>query len=103
MRPDQGSRIGISLLTSPPVIRNSVGGITMSPKTFVGASLLALGLDTCLPMAATAQGVGAIGGTLSDASGAVLPGVNVALVNPGTIGGNQEAVTSERGTYQFTR
>ena len=31
------------------------------------------------------------------------PGVTVTLVNPGTIGGNQEAVTSERGTYQFTR
>ena len=75
----------------------------MSPKTFSGASLFALVLLICLPLPATAQGVGAIGGTLSDASGAVLPGVTVTLVNPGTIGGNQEAVTGERGTYQFTR
>jgi len=50
-----------------------------------------------------AQGVGAIGGTIVDASGAVLPGVTVTLSNPGTIGGNQETVTDARGTYQFTR
>jgi hypothetical protein len=75
----------------------------MSPKTFAGASLFAFVLCTGLPPPAAAQGVGAIGGTLSDASGAMLPGVTVTLVNPGTIGGNQEAVTSERGTYQFTR
>ena len=52
---------------------------------------------------ARAQGVGAIGGTVVDASGAVLPGVTVTLSNPGTIGGNQEVVTDERGAYQFTR
>ena len=46
---------------------------------------------------ALAQGVGAIGGTVVDASGAVLPGVTVTLSNPGTIGGNQEVVTDERG------
>jgi hypothetical protein len=51
---------------------------------------------------AAAQGVGALGGTAVDASGAVLPGVTVTLSNPGTIGGNQEIVTNERGAYQFT-
>ncbi|MBM3771126.1 MAG: carboxypeptidase regulatory-like domain-containing protein [Acidimicrobiia bacterium] len=49
------------------------------------------------------QGVGAIGGTITDASGAVLPGSTVTLSNPGMIGGNQEAVTSERGTFLFSR
>ena len=53
--------------------------------------------------AAFAQGVGAIGGTISDSSGAVLPGVNVSLVSPGVIGGNQQTVTDERGAYQFLR
>jgi len=48
-------------------------------------------------------GFGSIGGTAADASGAVLPGVTVTLVNPGTIGGNQTTVTDERGTYQFPR
>jgi len=53
---------------------------------------------------AEAQGLGAIGGTVVDASGAVLPGVSVTLSNPlGSIGGNQSAVTDERGAYQFLR
>ena len=53
--------------------------------------------------AAAAQGVGAIGGTVVDESGAVLPGVTMTLINPGTIGGNQTTVTDGRGAYQFTR
>ena len=60
----------------------------------------------CLMAAATAraQGVGAIGGTLTDSSGALLPGVTVTLESVGgSIGGNQQTVTNERGTYQFTR
>ena len=48
-------------------------------------------------------GFGAVSGTATDASGAVLPGVTVTLSNPGTIGGNQVAVTDARGGYQFPR
>src|SRR5262245_11364224 len=46
---------------------------------------------------------GSIAGTVQDASGAVIPGVQVTLSSPGVIAGNQQTVTSERGTYQFTR
>ena len=56
-----------------------------------------------LPHAVAAQGVGAIGGTIVDESGAVLPGVTMTLTNPGTIGGNQTTTTDARGAYQFTR
>jgi Carboxypeptidase regulatory-like domain len=56
-----------------------------------------------LASSAAAQGVGAIGGTVSDTSGAALPGVSVSLSNPGVIGGDQSTVTDERGAYQFTR
>jgi len=52
---------------------------------------------------ASAQAVGAIGGTVADASGAVLPGATVTLSNPGTIGGNQETTTDARGAFQFLR
>jgi hypothetical protein len=53
---------------------------------------------------ASAQGVGGIGGTVTDQSGAVLPGVTVTLSNPlGSIGGNQTTVTDERGAFQFVR
>src|SRR5262245_62741722 len=48
-------------------------------------------------------GFGAIAGTTSDASGAVLPGVTVTLSNPGIIGGSQVTVTDARGMYQFPR
>jgi hypothetical protein len=57
---------------------------------------------TSLP--ALAQGVGAIGGTITDSSGAVLPGVTVTLASPeGGITANRTAVTDERGAFQFTR
>ena len=54
-------------------------------------------------LAVMAQGVGAISGTVVDASGGVLPGANVSLISVGVIGGNQQAVTDARGVYQFQR
>jgi hypothetical protein len=57
-----------------------------------------------VPSPAAAQfGVGAIGGTVIDESGAVLPGVTVTLSNPGVIGGDQTTVSDASGAYQFTR
>jgi hypothetical protein len=54
--------------------------------------------------AVSAQGVGAIAGTVTDASGAVLPGATVTLTSAqGTVGGNQEVISDERGNYQFLR
>jgi Carboxypeptidase regulatory-like domain len=75
----------------------------MNGRTFVGRSAAVLVLWGISLAPAAAQGVGAIGGTIVDASGAVLPGVTVTLASPGMIGGNQNAVTDERGAYQFTR
>ncbi len=61
-------------------------------------------LSLCMATAAFAQlSTGSIAGTVKDPSGAIIPGVTVTLSSPGVIGGNQEAVTNERGTYQFTR
>ena len=55
-------------------------------------------------MSASAQGVGAIAGTVTDASGAVLPGATVTLTSAqGTVGGNREVATDDRGAYQFLR
>ena len=67
--------------------------------TFVVAGLL----WSAVP--ASAQGVGAIGGTVMDSSGAVLPGATVVLSSAqgGTLGGSRETVSDERGNYQFTR
>src|SRR5437868_2837408 len=77
--------------------------MTMTARYFV-RFVVALAFCACSTLPASAQGVGAIGGTISDASGAVLPGVTVTLSNPrGTIGGNQEAVTDPRGAFQFIR
>src|SRR5438477_11992145 len=75
--------------------------MTMSATHFVRMSLV-LAVCACAALPASAQGVGAIGGTITDASGAVLPGAVVTLSNPrGTIGGNQEAVTDARGAFAF--
>jgi hypothetical protein len=54
-------------------------------------------------LAAYAQGVGAISGTVTDESGGVLPGVNVTLLSEGVAGGAQQASTDARGVYQFLR
>ena len=55
------------------------------------------------PRVAFAQGVGAVGGIVTDSSGGVLPGAAVSLVTPGVIGGTQQTITDGRGTYQFVR
>src|SRR5499427_4691726 len=77
--------------------------MTMTAGRFVRLTVL-LAMWACSLRPAMAQGVGAIGGTVTDASGAVMPGVTVTLSNPrGSIGGNQEAFTDARGTFQFLR
>ena len=76
----------------------------MLAKRFVGTSILALWFVTGSALPSGAQGVGAIGGTVMDPSGAVLPGASVTLANAqGTVGGSQETVTDARGAYQFLR
>ena len=75
----------------------------MKTNAITGACLAVVLALACLPRSAEAQGVGAIGGTISDTSGGALPGVTVSLSNPGVIGGDQQTVTDERGVYQFTR
>ena len=75
----------------------------MSSNTGCRQSALML---LCLAVAspAFAQGVGSIGGTVTDASGAVLPGVTVTLtVAEGGVGSGQTTVSNEQGAYQFTR
>jgi hypothetical protein len=66
-----------------------------------GFFLLAM---VCVASTAAAQGVGAIAGTVTDSSGAVLPGVTVTLSSPQTtVGANQQTLSDERGAYQFLR
>ena len=75
----------------------------MSAPRFVRI-VVASALWACSTLPVFAQGVGAIGGTITDSSGAVLPGATVTLSNPrGSIGGNQEAVADARGAFQFLR
>jgi hypothetical protein len=75
----------------------------MSGKALLRSGFVAFGVWMSLPAAAWAQGVGGIGGTVTDISGAVLPGATVTLSSPGIIGGNQDTVTTERGTFLFSR
>ena len=60
----------------------------------------------CLLVAATAHAqvnTGSITGSVSDTSGAVLPGVNVSLSGERLIGGEQLQVTDTSGSYRFDR
>src|SRR5688572_4912487 len=67
-------------------------------------TFLLLAVLTWSVTAVSAQGVGAIAGTVTDASGAVLPGATVTLTSAqGTVGGNREVITDERGAFQFVR
>src|SRR5690349_18821573 len=45
---------------------------------------------------------GAITGRAADASGALIPGVEVSITSPAMIGGARTAPTDETGTYRFT-
>jgi Carboxypeptidase regulatory-like domain len=66
--------------------------------------IAALVVWACSVMPVGAQGVGTIGGTVTDTSDAVMPGVAITLSSTqGTIGANQQTVTDERGAYQFLR
>ena len=73
----------------------------MRKSVFVGGVAVIAIVSSALSVAA--QGFGAIGGSVLDEAGFVLPGVTVALSNPGVIGGNQETVSDARGAYQFPR
>jgi hypothetical protein len=76
----------------------------MSIKAFLWRGLFAVVASFSAPALASAQGVGAIGGTVMDTSGAVLPGAVVTLSSvQGTVGSNQEVVADDRGAYQFQR
>ena len=68
----------------------------------LGVVLLVLGGLLLTPVPGSAQIVtGALRGVVTDASGAVLPGVTVELAGPALIGGPKTAVTDEKGQYRF--
>jgi hypothetical protein len=69
-------------------------------RSVVFAALFWLGLS--LPVLAQG-GVGTISGTVTDASGAVLPGATLTLSAPGVIGSGQTVVSDGQGVYLFSR
>src|SRR3979409_434408 len=68
----------------------------MFARMILGAALLGV-----LPAAASAQ-TSAIGGTVKDTSGAVLPGVTVEAASPALIEKVRSAVTDSSGQYKIT-
>ena len=75
----------------------------MSKQTVVVRILVALAIAVSLPVAAHAQGTSAatIAGVVTDASGAVLPGVTVEASIPVLIEKVRSAVSDERGEYRI--
>src|SRR5262245_7706899 len=62
---------------------------------------LALAFFALLIAAANASAQSAIGGTVKDTTGAVLPGVTVEAASPALIEKSKIAVTDERGEYKI--
>src|SRR2546428_8218190 len=76
----------------------------MSSREFLRRSLFVVSVWLCSALPAAAQGVGSIGGTVMDTTGAVLPGATVTLSSAqSTVGSNQETISDARGAYQFLR
>jgi outer membrane receptor protein involved in Fe transport len=76
----------------------------MGTRNSVTRGVLLLLFWACSSLPAMAQGnVGAIGGTVTDNTGGVLPGANITLSSAqgGTLGASQEVVSDSRGAYQF--
>src|SRR5215467_6896642 len=75
----------------------------MSGKSITQTAVACLLLLYVSSFAEAQLATGTIAGTIQDATGAVIPGVTVTLSSPGIIGGSQTAITTENGTYRFTR
>jgi len=60
-------------------------------------------LNTCTPsvLSAQTQTTSALTGTVTDSTGAVVPGATVSITSPSLIGGAHTAVTDSQGTYRF--
>ena len=72
-------------------------------KSLIRAAVV-LGMCVLVAVGASAQvQTGSISGTLTDTSGAVLPGVTVSLSGEKLIGGVQTLVTDSTGAYRFDR
>jgi outer membrane receptor protein involved in Fe transport len=75
----------------------------MTLRTFRRRCVLVLCM-LAIATPAMPQGVGSIGGTVTDPSGGVLPGASVTLTAvAGGVGSGQTTVANEQGAYQFTR
>ncbi|PYV02637.1 MAG: hypothetical protein DMG10_13940 [Acidobacteria bacterium] len=72
------------------------GGVSMSKKICLAGSLLVLAAALCLAQ----TGASRISGTVTDSSGAVVPGVTVTAKNEAT-GVTHTQITTARGLYAF--
>src|SRR3954469_19393759 len=74
----------------------------MIRTTRLAVALLALvSLLRPVPAAAQAVGTATIAGTVTDASGAVLPGATVEAASPALIEGTRTVTTNEAGRYSI--
>src|SRR3954471_16837147 len=78
--------------------------VSLLRTVYAPRALFVLSVIVASVAPASAQGVGTIGGTVMDASQAVLPGATVTLSSAqGTVGSNQETTSDTRGADQFLR
>src|SRR5688572_16543530 len=83
-----------------PDDRSTEGLMTRSTR-FAFAMLALVSLLHPVPAAAQAVGTATIAGTVTDSSGAVLPGVTVEATSPALIEGARSVTTNEAGRYSI--
>ena len=75
--------------------------MTRTLQPALAALLLAAGMTGLTPAAAAAQDAASIAGSVTDATGAVLPGVTVVASSPALIEGSRTVVTDGAGAYRI--
>src|SRR5436309_3077042 len=84
---------------SEPKTKREVG---VKSKMFLCAQWIVVSLVTWVPyLAAQSAGTGALTGTVTDATGALIPGVTVTATNTET-GLERTAIAGENGSYRFS-
>src|SRR5215213_2775149 len=98
-RSDSGMGRPAGLTNSPAVERSSA--VRDRKWCWYAAFLVALSICTPRMVCAQAQTTSSLTGTITDSTGAVVPGATVSVTSPSLIGGAHTSVTDNQRVYRF--
>ena len=90
---------------APPIGRTQIAersrAVHDRKSSWITVFLLALSVCAPQRVFAQAQTTSTLTGTVTDSTGAVVPGVTVSITSPSLIGGAHSVITDSRGVYRF--